>query len=125
MIDKLPPRERELFERLYAAGEATAAELQASLGAGISNSAVRVMLRRLEEKGFVIHREEGGKFIYSPAMPNGRIRQSALKRFVETFFNGSPLGAATALLGMSEKPTAGEIEKLEALLAKVRKDQGQ
>ena len=125
MIEKLPPRERELFERLYASGEASAAELQESLGGNLSNSAVRVMLRRLEAKGFVTHREEAGKFIYSPALAASRIRQSALQRFVETFFNGSPLGAATALLGMSEKVSAAEIEKMEAMLAKVRKEQGQ
>jgi predicted transcriptional regulator len=125
LIEKLPPRERELFERLYNSGEATASELQDSLEGNLSNSAVRVMLRRLEAKGFVTHREEGGKFIYSPAMPESRIRQSALQRFVETFFNGSPLGAATALLGMSDKVSPAEIEKLEAMLAKVRKEQGQ
>lgn len=125
MIDRLPPRERELFERLYTSGEATAADLQSSLDANLSNSAIRAMLRRLEAKGFVTHREEGGKFIYAPAMPDSRIRQSALQRFVETFFNGSPLGAATALLGMSEKVSPAEIEKLEAMLAKVRKEQDQ
>ena len=125
MIDKLPPRERELFELLYTSHEATAAELQESLGGNLSNSAVRVMLRRLEAKGFVTHREDAGKFIYSPAVPATRIRQTALKRFVETFFGGSPLGAATALLGMSGKVSAAEIEKMEAMLAKVRKEQGQ
>ena len=125
MIDKLPPRERELFEALYGLGHASAAELQDALEDAPSNSAVRVMLRRLEAKGFVTHREQDGKFVYSPAIPESRIRQPALKRFVETFFNGSPLGAATALLGMSEKASPAEIEKLEAMLAKVRKEQGQ
>ena len=125
MIDKLPPRERQLFEKLYAMGEATAAELQNAIEDAPSNSAVRVMLRRLEEKGFVTHREESGRFIYSPAVPDKRIKQSALQRFVETYFGGSPLGAATALLGMPGKATPAEIEKLEAMLAKVRKEQGQ
>ena len=125
MIDKLPPRERELFEALYGLGHASAADLQDALQDAPSNSAVRVMLRRLEAKGFVTHREQDGKFVYSPAIPESRIRQPALKRFVETFFNGSPLGAATALLGMSEKASPAEIEKLEAMLAKVRKEQGQ
>ena len=125
MIDKLPPRERELFEALYALGHATAAELQEALEDAPSNSAVRVMLRRLEAKGFVTHREDNGRFIYAPALPESRIKQPALKRFVETYFGGSPLGAATALLGMSGKASPAEIEKLEAMLAKVRKEQGQ
>ena len=125
MIDKLPPRERQLFEALYSLGRATAAELQDALEDAPGNSAVRVMLRRLEAKGFVAHREEDGRFVYSPALPESRIKQPALKRFVETYFAGSPLSAATALLGMSEKVSAAEIEKLEAMLAKVRKEQGQ
>lgn len=125
MIDKLPPRERQLFEALYSLKRATAAELQNALEDAPGNSAVRVMLRRLEAKGFVTHREEDGRFVYSPAVPDKRIRQSAVQRFVETYFGGSPLGAATALLGMSEDVSPAEIEKMEAMLAKVRKEQGQ
>ena len=125
MIDKLPPRERQLFEALYSMKHATAAELQDAIHDAPSNSAVRVMLRRLEGKGFVAHREEDGRFVYSPAVAEKRIKQSALQRFVETYFGGSPLGAATALLGMSGKASPAEIEKLEAMLAKVRKEQGQ
>ena len=125
MIDKLPMRERELFEALYALGSATAVDLQGALDDAPSNSAIRAMLQRLERKGFVTHRDCNGRFIYSPALPMDRIRQSALKRFVGTYFGGSPLGAATALLGMSEDVSPAEIEKLEAILAKVRKEQGQ
>lgn len=125
MIDQLPPRERQLFEALYALGHATAAELESALENAPSNSAIRVMLRRLEAKGFVTHREENGRFVYAPALADSRIKQSAVQRFVETYFGGSPLGAATALLGMSGNASPAEIEKLEAMLAKVRKEQGQ
>ena len=125
MIEKLPPRERQLFETVYALGHATAAELEHALEDAPGNSAIRVMLRRLEAKGFVTHREENGRFVYSPAVPESRLKQSALKRFVETYFGGSPLGAATALLGMSNDASPAEIERLEAMLAKVRKEQGQ
>ena len=125
MIDKLPPRERELFDRLYAAGEATAAELQAALGGSLSNSAIRVMLRRLEAKGAVRHREVDGRFIYAPALPESRIKQSALKQFVQTYFGGSPAGAAAALIGMSEKVSPDELAQLEQLIAKARLEDGQ
>ena len=124
MIDKLPPRERELFDLLYAAGEATAAELQESLGGSLSNSAIRVMLRRLEAKGAVRHREADGRFIYAPALPESRIKQSALKQFVQTYFGGSPVGAAAALIGMSEKVSAAELVQLEQLIAKARQEDG-
>ena len=123
MIDKLPPRERELFEALYALGRATAAELESALEDAPSNSAIRVMLRRLEAKGFVTHREENGRFVYAPAMPEQRIRQSALKRFVETYFGGSPVDAAAALIGMSQKVDARELGELERLIAEARREE--
>lgn len=124
MIESLPPRERQVFEALFAMKRATAAELEAAIRPPLSNSALRVMLRRLEGKGFVTHEEEQGRFIYAPALPDTRIKQNAVQRFVETYFGGSPLGAATALLGMSKTVSAEEIEKLEEMLAKVRKEQG-
>ncbi|MBA3834635.1 MAG: BlaI/MecI/CopY family transcriptional regulator [Sphingomonas sp.] len=124
MIDKLPARERQLFETLYAMKQASAAELVGALDNAPGNSAVRVMLRRLEAKGFVTHREENGRFIYSPAVPGKRLEQSALHRFVETYFGGSPLGAAAALIGMSEKVDPDELRQLEQMIAKVREEEG-
>lgn len=123
MIDKLPPRERELFEALYVMKQASAAELQDSLADGPGNSAIRAMLRRLEAKGFVTHREEDGRFIYSPALPDKRLKQSALQRFVETYFGGSPVGAAAALIGMAQKIDPGELRALEDMIARVRREE--
>ena len=122
LIHKLPPRERQLFEALYMLKRATAVELQDALEDAPSNSAIRVMLRRLEEKGFVTHREQDGRFVYSPAVPEQRLRQSALKRFVDTYFGGSSIGAAAALIGMSEKADPQELRDLERLIEKVLKE---
>jgi predicted transcriptional regulator len=123
LIDKLPARERQLFETLYALKQATATELQEAIEDAPSNSAIRVMLRRLEAKGFVAHREDNGRFVYSPAVAEKRIKQSALQRFVETYFGGSPVGAAAALIGMSETVDPEELRQLEQMIAKV-KEQG-
>lgn len=124
MIDKLPARERQLFETLYAMKEATAAELQEALEDAPGNSALRVMLRRLEAKGFVTHREQGGRFIYAPAVADKRLKQSALQRFVATYFGGSPIGAAAALIGMSEKVDPEDLRQLEQMIAKVKGEEG-
>jgi len=124
VIDKLPPRERELFEALYGLGRASAAELQEAIENPPSNSAVRVMLRRLEAKGFVTHREEDGRYVYAPAIPEKRLKQTAVQRFVETYFGGSPLGAAAALIGMSDKVDPDELRQLEAMIAKVKREEG-
>lgn len=125
MIDKLPPRERQVFEALYARGEASAAELCAAMDDPPSNSAARIMLSRLERKGFVTHRVEDGKYIYAPALPDPAIRQSAVRQFIDTYFCGSPIGAAAALIGMSEKIEREELGQLEQAIAKARKETGE
>ena len=125
MIDKLPPRERQVFDALYTRGEATASELCDSMQDPPSNSAVRIMLSRLEKKGFVTHRRDGQAYIYAPAVPDRSIRQSAVRHFIQTFFGGSPVGAAAALIGMSEKIGREELEQLEQAIAKARREQGQ
>ena len=125
MIEKLPPRERELFDALYGVGEATAAELESRLSDPPGNSAIRAMLTRLEKKGFVTHRVVDQKYVYTTALPDRKVRQSALRHLVGTFFNGSPVSAATAMLGMSEKIDASELDELERMIAKARSEQAQ
>ena len=123
MLDKLPPRERQVFEALYARGEATAAEIQAGMADPPSNSAVRIMLSRLEKKGYVTHRQVDQKYLYSTAVSERKVKQSALRQMIETFFNGSPIGAAAALVGMSEEVEPAELDRLEEMIAKARKEQ--
>lgn len=124
MFDRLPPRERQVFEALYALGTATAAEIQDEMPEPKpSNSAVRVMLSRLEKKGFVRHEEEEQRYVYSIAVPERNIRQRALQHFVQTFFAGSPLGAAAALIGMSEEVDPEELRRIDAMLDKARQEQ--
>jgi predicted transcriptional regulator len=123
LIEKLPPRERQLFDTLYAHGEASAAELQGLIPDPPSNSAIRAMLSRLEKKGVVTHRMVDQKYVYSTAVPERKVKQSALSHLIQTFFNGSPAGAASALLGMTDKIEPQELDELEQLIAKARKEQ--
>lgn len=122
MIEKLPPRERQVFDALYAHGEATAAEIETLIPDPPGNSAIRAMLSRLEKKGFVARRMVDQKYVYSTAVPERKVKQSALSHLIQTFFNGSPAGAATALLGMSDKIAPHELDALEELIAKARKE---
>ena len=124
MIEKLPPRERQVFDALYAKGEATAAALQASMADPPSNSAIRIMLSRLEKKGFVTHRVEDQRYVYTTALPERHVRQNAVRHFVQTFFGGSPVGAAAALSGRSEALGPEELDQLEAAIAKARREDG-
>lgn len=120
MLKSLPPREREIIDLLYERGDLTAAEISIALYGQPGGSAARTMLRRLEQKGFVRRTDSSRGYLYRPAVPDSQARKTALKELVRVFFNGSPTGAATALLGMSERIDESEIEKLEAFLAQAR-----
>lgn len=125
MLEKLPPRERQIVDILYARGEASAAEVRQDLVDPPSYSAVRAMLARLEQKGFATHREVEQRYIYAPVVPEAKARRSALSQIVGTFFNGSPVSAATALLGMSEKPSLAELETLQAAIDRAKREASQ
>ena len=112
MIDSLPRREREIFELLCSAGEATAAEVRAAMKDPPSYSAVRTLLARLEGRGVIKHRVDDQTYVYKSVPQPAKIRESALKSMVRTFFDGSAASAATALLGLTRNLSADEAEAL-------------
>ena len=112
MIDSLPRREREIFEILCNAGEATAAEVRTAMDDPPSYSAVRTMLARLEAKGLVRHRAVDQAYVYKSVPQPAKVRESALKQMVKTFFDGSAASAATALLGLTKSLSPEEAEAL-------------
>ena len=120
MLSKLPPRERQIVDLLYQRGDLAVAEICESLPDNPSGSAVRTMLKRLEDKGFVRRTESEKGYLYSPAVADSVARKTALSEVVRVFFNNSPAGAATALLGMSERLDSSELDELEAMIARAR-----
>lgn len=123
MLEKLPPRERQILDFLYSSGSATVAQVCAGLPDQISESAVRTILSRLEGKGFAKRRSADNGYVFAPAVSHQEVRSSVLRQLVRTFFNGSPAGAASALIGFSEKLSSGELDELERAIQKARKDQ--
>jgi predicted transcriptional regulator len=116
---QLGRRERQIVEALYRLGKASVSEVRASLPDPPSYSAVRGMLNLLEEKGHVKHKRTGIRYVYVPAIAPSKARQSALRHLVSTFFEGSTLAAAAALLEMSEgRLSPEEREHLSALIAR-------
>ena len=113
MIDSLPRREREIFELLCSAGEATAAEVRAAMKDPPSYSAVRTMLARLEAKGLVRHRADDQTYVYKSVPQPAKVRETAMKAMVRTFFDGSAASAATALLGLTKSLSHDEIDALQ------------
>jgi len=119
----LSRRERQIIDILYRRGRATAADVMEDLPGDPSYSTVRTQLRVLEEKGHVRHEDDGQRYVYSPAAARGPVRRSALKHLVETFFDGSVEQTVAALLGgEGSRLTAEQLERIEELIRKARKE---
>jgi predicted transcriptional regulator len=119
----LSRRERQIMEIVYGRGSATAAEVLEGMPDPPSYSAVRAMMRILEEKGHLTHRHDGPRYVYSPVVPRTAARQSALKQLVKTFFDGSATQAVAALLDMSEsRLSAAEADQLATLIEKAKRE---
>lgn len=113
----LSRRERQIMDVLFKHGKATAADIQAGMSDPPSYSAVRAMLRTLEDKGHIRHQVDGPRYVYSPTIAKERAKRSALRHMVETFFDGSVELAVAALLdGGARKLTPNELERLESLV---------
>jgi predicted transcriptional regulator len=119
--DPLSRRERQILDILYARGDATVADVQTSLPDPPSYSAVRALLRILEEKGHARHETRGTRYVYLPTVPRERARNSALTRIVKTFFDGSAAQAAAALVD-SGSLSDEELTKLSSLIDRARKE---
>ena len=124
MLSKLPPRERQIVDILYQNGSLSVAEICDALPVQLSGSAVRAMLKRLEDKGFVQRSDSERGFLYSPVLSDTVAKKSALSEIVRVFFNGSPASAASALLGMSDRLKENELDHLEEMIARARKAKG-
>ena len=119
--DHLSRRERQIMDIIYARGQATAAEVTAALADPPSYSAVRALLRILEQKGHLRHQEDGPRYVFLPTVPRERARRSALRNLVRTFFDGSSAQAAAALIDQSQL-SEEDFARLTALIEKARKD---
>ena len=116
----LSRRESQIMDALFELGEASAEEVRRRLPQPPSYSAVRVMLTRLEKKGYVRHREDGPRYVYFPAVSKTRERRSALSGLVRTFFGGSTTEAVTALLDAAEDLSEQELDRLSAVIEEAK-----
>lgn len=119
----LSRRERQIMDIVYQRGQATAAEVMEQLPDPPSYSAVRAMLRLLEEKGYLRHEQDGPRYLFKPTLGREKARKSALKQMLQTFFDGSTEQAVAALLDMSRsKLSEDELERLSQLIEDARKE---
>jgi predicted transcriptional regulator len=116
-------RERQIMDVLHAKGFAAAAEIRAALPDPPSYSTVRALLRILEDKGHIKHRQEGARYVYLPCVSRETASRSALKRLVATFFQGSATQAVAALLEAPDTQLSdAELDKLQQLIKQAKKE---
>lgn len=119
----LSRRERQIIDILYANGQATAAEVQALLPDPPSYSAVRAMLRILEDKGHVRHVQDGPRYVYVPTLARDNAKRTAMRHMLQTFFDGSAEQAISALLDdSSARLSEAELERLARLIDHARRN---
>jgi predicted transcriptional regulator len=118
----LSRRERQIVDALFKLGRASAAEVRSQIPDPPSYSAVRALLRILEEKGHVRHEQDGPRYLYMPTVGRDSAKRSALRHLVQTFFEGSAAQAISALLdSSSSKLEDAELDRLARLLDQARK----
>ena len=119
----LSRRERQIMEIIYRRGAATASEVREDLPSAPSYSAVRALLRILEEKGHLKHDEDGARYVYRPTVARQKAGSQALTSLVDTFFGGSAGLAAAALLDdATRRMSENELNQLETLIVRARKE---
>ena len=120
--DVLSRRERQIMDALYAVGRATVAQVRERIPSAPSYSAVRALLRILEEKGHIRHEQDGPRYIYLPVVAPKRAQRSALSHVVRTFFQGSAEQAVAALLqGSDARLSESELDRIAHLVDEARR----
>ena len=119
----LSRRERQIMEILYQRGKASASEVRESMPDAPGYSAVRAMMRVLEEKGHVRHAEEGLRYVYVPVVARDKAKKTAVKHVLDTFFAGSPEQIVAALLDVSAaRLTNEELDRMADLIEKAKRE---
>jgi predicted transcriptional regulator len=108
---------------IYQRGQASVAEVLEGLSDPPSYSAVRALLRILEEKGFLTHTKEGPRYVYAPTLERQAAARSALQRLLQTFFDGSMEKAVAAMLDLSETDLSDEeLDRLSQLIERAKSE---
>jgi predicted transcriptional regulator len=122
LSSQLSRRERQIMDVIYRYGKVTAAEVLAEIPDPPGYSAVRAMLRLLEEKGHVRHEQDGPRYVYLPIVNRDKARRSAMRHLVRTFFDGSTEDAVAALLQNDSGMSDEELERLSQMIASAKKE---
>lgn len=119
----LSRRERQIMDIVYLLGRVSVAQVLERIPNPPSYSAVRALLKVLEKKGHLRHKQEGPRYVYFPTLPREKARQNALKHIMQTFFDDSTEDVVAALLNISEGSLSEiDYKRLSELIKKARKE---
>src|SRR6202167_5766380 len=119
----LSRRERQIMDTLYQRGKSSASEVREAMPEAPGYSAVRAMLRVLEEKGHVKRQAEGLKYVYVPTVARDKAKRSAVKHLLDTFFKDAPEQVVAALLDVSStRLTRAELDRMAEMIEKARRE---
>ena len=122
-LNDLSRRERQIMDLLYERERASVQEVMEGIADPPSYSAVRAMLRTLEEKGRVTHVEDGRAYVYQPTIRKDTARQGALTHLLKTFFDGSTEKAVAALLDLKgPRLSQAELDRVAVLVDQAKKE---
>jgi BlaI family penicillinase repressor len=122
-VSALSRRERQIMDILYQRGKSSASEVREAMPDAPSYSAVRAMLRVLEDKGHVKHRSEGLRYVYLPMVAHEKARRSAVKHLVDTFFSNAPEDVVAALLDVSSpRVTREELDRMSEMIERAKRE---
>ena len=111
-INDLTRRERQIMDIIYRKGSATAVDVMDRLSDNPVNATVRTMLSVLEEKGFLRHESDKGRYVYYPTIPLTSARSKVLDNILETFFSGAEASAIISILKKSEAKLSDEERRM-------------
>jgi BlaI family transcriptional regulator, penicillinase repressor len=122
-VSALSRRERQIMDILYQRGKSSASEVREAMPNAPSYSAVRAMLRVLEEKGHVKHRSEGLRYVYVPTVAHDKAKRSAVKHLLDTFFSDAPEDVVAALLDVSStRVTREELDRMSEMIERAKQE---
>jgi predicted transcriptional regulator len=119
----LSKRGQQIMEIVYERGSITATDLEETLPGSPANSTVRTQLRTLEERGFLTHKDEEGRFVYTATRPKPAAAREVMKSFLRTFVDGSIEKALATLLSAKEADLTDEdLQRLSDVIAKAKQE---
>jgi predicted transcriptional regulator len=122
LLTDLSRRERQIMDIIYSKGSATAAEVREAIPDPPSYSSVRALLKVLEEKGFLRHKQQGPRYVFAPTVKRDRAKTTALKHVMQTFFGNSTEDVVAALMDISGTELSdAEYRRLNSLIEQARR----